>query len=483
MSMLPVFAALGLFGGSWCFAKCAGRLDSGLHILIVILLFGGILGVNLGSGAYPIMFRDAFVVLPLYLGLFSGPAGQKALARVPIDILGILCLLLAAILLCLFSPEEAATMQILIGLKVWLYYIPFLVVGIALAADRDRMLGFFRQFLFWGCAACGVGLVQSFLVRIVGYERTIGWFFGIHAAAVTQGFGFFNVVGGIYRVPGTFSFVSQYIAFLHFFLTVAVIEANVDPEPRIRRIAGAAVFLAVVAAVLSGGREAIIFVPAMLLFYVSAGLLNVRFLLIIPIGGALSLAFIKASGLDLISYFFYANAIALEYAQGWLWDQIASGLNHGLLGAGIGSSTGPARYGTTGVAGGFSDTVVGLGLESYFAKAAAELGWVGFAVIALLMTTIAIRSIGSILSSWTHREKLVVTPLAIYLLYNVVMSFKGFVLDTDPGNIMIWISFGLMVGLARLGERARDPFMPTFGEEFVGGLNGTLRGPGRHQST
>src|SRR4029077_19507929 len=37
-----------------------------LHLLIAVVLFGGIVGVRLGSGALPVAIRDVSIVLPLY---------------------------------------------------------------------------------------------------------------------------------------------------------------------------------------------------------------------------------------------------------------------------------------------------------------------------------------------------------------------------------------------------------------------------------
>src|SRR6185437_10349057 len=100
--MIVFLAALGLVLGIYCFAKSFSHWDAGLHILIVVLLFGGILGANLGSSAYPIFFRDMFIVLPLYLGLLSRRTGQLALAQAPLDLLAISMLLFGCILLSIF---------------------------------------------------------------------------------------------------------------------------------------------------------------------------------------------------------------------------------------------------------------------------------------------------------------------------------------------------------------------------------------------
>lgn len=447
--MLPLVAMLGLIAGGYCVFTAAKRWDSGLHLVLIATLFGGIVAVNLGSGAYLVLFRDIFIVLPLYVGFLAHRSGQAAIGRIPADLFLALMLLLAAIVLALFSPADAPALQIVIGLKVWVYYIPFVALGVALAADHSKLYRFLRQFLIWGLIAAGIGLAQSLLVRVVGYERAIGWFFGSHADAVTQGFSGFEVAGGIYRIPGTFSFVSQYAAFLHIYIAIAVIEANIERDARFRQLAYIGLFVGVMASLLSGAREAIIFTPATLLVYILCGLLNVRLLLLLPIGLAAGIVLLRFSHLDLVSYFFYGTNLASEYWGDFIWQELSAGFDYGVLGAGIGSSTTAARYAVAGVTGGFGDIATQVGLESSYGKAAAELGWLGFISMALIMATLAIRSLHAMLRSWGGGFFRIIAPLAIYLLYNVVVSFKGYVLDIDPPNIMIWLSLGIMIELAR----------------------------------
>jgi hypothetical protein len=72
-------------------------------------------------------------------------------------------------------------------------------------------------------------------------------------------------------------------------------------------------------------------------------------------------------------------------------------------------------------------------------------------------------AIKTILIAIYHRSRsgnVVIAPLAIYVLLNLVYSFKGFVIDTDPGNVFFWLALGLMIGLdqsLRVLSRQPDP--------------------------
>src|SRR5262249_46066578 len=150
----------------------------------------------------------------------------------------------------------------------------------------EAMFKVFRFFLVAGLFACMVGLAQSVLIRIIGYGPAITLFFGEGAKAATQGFTYFLAGGGIFRVPGTFSFGSQYVGFLYAYLTVGMIEINSDPDPRFRKLARAAVLLCLLAAVVSGTKGALVTFPLFIVGFFVFGLIRNRLL----VAGAVALA-------------------------------------------------------------------------------------------------------------------------------------------------------------------------------------------------
>ena len=469
--IFPVAAGLGLLLGGYCFFRSL-RWETGLKQLVIILCFGGIVSVNLGSGSYAIIFRDAFIVLPLYIGFVNSAEGQQALKYLPTDISAILVLFLTVIFICVFASPFVNVATLLIGLKVWLFYIPFLAVGVALATRPELLVRFFRTILLWGFAAAAIGLVQSLLVRLVGYQQVMEWFFGANAIKVTQDFTVFDVAGGIYRIPGTFSFVSQYANFLYLYLIVAIIETHIEPDSLYRQIAQIGVVLALVAGLLCGARQQILLFPATMMIFALGGLLSRRLLVIAPVAVVVGGAIIAVSGLDLVQYFFVGRDLAGEYSENFVGRELLSGLDFGVLGGGIGTSTTAARY----ALGFTTDATSAVGLESYYGKAGAELGWFGFDAIALLMAVVMLRAIVSVLQNFTRRSHAVVAPVAVFLAYIVVSSFKGSPLDTDPGNIFFWLFLGVLVGVSRFGF-ALDPLIqpdedPVYSEEDAVGDEG-----------
>lgn len=439
---LPLLALLGLSVGMACAYKCMMSLRIALYLLVIAVFFGGIIAVHFGDSGYAIVFRDVFIVLPLYAGLFFRQLGQDSVRRIPPGISLAVAFFIVVVIIDLANSGTQSFEQVIIGLKVWLYYIPFLVVGLAVAARPDLTLSFLRAILIVGGVACGIGLLQSLLVRVVGYETTMGWFFGARADDVTQNFAFFEEAGGIYRIPGTFSFVAQYGQFLVLYLTTAMILANADPDRRLRRIALWMMVLAVLAALLSGARTTIIAIPAMLIVYALCGLLTSRIALFLPVAIAAGSAVIAYSGLEVLRYFYFGVDLAQEYGSDFIFQQILGGLDQGFFGNGIGTSTSAARFAMSA-----AQAENFIGYESWFGKSAEELGWLGFAAVCVMFAAVLLRSGSAFIRNRRRPENTVIAPLATYVGYMIVMSFKGSVLDFDPGNMFFWLFLGIMLGV------------------------------------
>ncbi|HKX08459.1 MAG TPA: hypothetical protein VJN67_09715 [Stellaceae bacterium] len=449
----PALLLAALLGGV-CVVRSLGSWVSGLQLLIVAVLFGGMVGARLGSGAVPIAFRDIAIVLPVYGAFFLGKTGRQALASLPSELAIGFAVVFGWLAVCLFNLGNVSTLQLLIGLKVWAFYIPFLFVGIGLAARPEAMFKIFRTFLLLGLIAVGIGLVQSFMIRIIGYVPTMNLFFGEAAGAVTQGFTFFTAGGGVFRVPGTFSFNSQYVGFLYLFLTIGMIATNADPDPWYRKLGGISVFLALFASIVSGTKGALVTFPVFVVGFAFFGLMRSGFLMVAPVAIAVVLAAVTAVGVDLGGLFGYGATLTEQYAQSFFFQQIDHALQFGAFGRGIGTNTNGARY----IAG--ADFGLLTGFESYFAKIAVELGIIGLVVYGSFLLIVAFRTALISLRNRLRKEIDIIGPFAIYIAFTLVTLFKAWSLDVDPVNIFFWLALGIVIGTERRARReliaARD---------------------------
>src|SRR5262249_41067203 len=127
----PDVLATVLAVGAICAIWSLSSWLKGLKLLILAVLFGGILGARMGSGALPIALRDSTIVLPIYAAFLASGAGREVISRLPGGLALTLSLLLAWLVIELFNPAMVSGVQLAIGLKVWALYIPFLAIGTA----------------------------------------------------------------------------------------------------------------------------------------------------------------------------------------------------------------------------------------------------------------------------------------------------------------------------------------------------------------
>jgi len=431
--------------------KSDHALDLALRVLILFMLFGGIVGVNTGTGSAILLFRDAFVVVPIYaLVLTQAPVGPM-IASVPVGMLMAIAGLLAALVLNLMVPVHSSVLMVIIGIRVWCFYIPFLLVGMHLATRPQQLIAFLRFFMICGLVVCLVGIAQALLIRVVGYEFALGLFFGANAGAVSQDFSGFDSAGGIFRVPGTFSFITQYSFFLYTALTVAAIVSRADPRALMRGLGVFALFLAIIAAVFSGARAAMFFLPMMLAGYGMTGILNLRFiisaLLIIP------LFILVQSYLDfsVVDYFLYTIEVAKDYqGENFFFGEIGRALDLSPWGMGIGTSTTAARHAFDG-AGLATDNT----FEPLIARAYAEMGMAGLVSVVFLIGSVFIYSVRGIIRARRMRTLPFVGPIAVLLIMIVFQAMKGSMIDLDPLNVFFWLFLGVMFGIKPLPQPKR----------------------------
>src|SRR5665213_3717986 len=125
-ALLPALLIGGLF-----FFRSLSNWQSGLHLLIAAMMFGGIIAVVAANGAAAILFRDVFIVAPLYVGFAASRSGQAALGRLPLDLGLALFVVTAYLMISIFNPVDVPALQLAIGLKVWLFYVPFILVAVS----------------------------------------------------------------------------------------------------------------------------------------------------------------------------------------------------------------------------------------------------------------------------------------------------------------------------------------------------------------
>lgn len=436
-----------------------------IYGLLAYFPFSGIPFVLLYPNTAPAgLLKDFLFVLPAYAGFFGTAIVKRQ--RITYPGLPLVTGGLFAAMVCVqaFNPSVPSPLAAAVGVKVWLLYMPMMVLGYHLVDNRrdlGRLLGLLSVTAIIPAA---IGIVEAGLIYS-GQAATVNAFYGDAAATVTQGFGVLSVGGAdIQRVASTFPFAAQYLVFLTVMVAVTLawwrggferIQGG-DTAVAQKGLAALLCLLMVVAAFLSGSRGAFVLVPLIL---VLALVLERRR----GIGRGFAVVGVVAAMLVAISVFGASSSGFVKSLSQHTSDQFSliftSGVEESLqtttTGLGTGSDTNAARYvlsdpSTT------LTTVGGVRQESWYVKALVELGVLG---LILLVTLLCVVFWGALRGHFQIRDsglRSVSAALLALLVVHVLYNVKGQYPDIDPLNVYLWLFLGLLARVAAL-DRTRSP--------------------------
>jgi hypothetical protein len=420
---------------------------------VVYVPFAGAVTLALSSSAVALLFKDLLFLAPAYvlfgLALTRRTESLKGLPRAP----GLFMAALALVALVQsLNPGVTDPLVALIGLKVWLFYLPLLFLGFALLRDRQDLLRLLRVLTVIALIPCAIGIAQLVFALVVGYRPAMETIYGDAAEHVTQRFTQFEVgeAGFLARFPSTFTFVTQYFGFTMAMMAPAYALTRFDRSPHWRALGRVALLLAIVAALSCGARSAFIYVPLML------GLIA---LIDSRGGGALATAAatitvlataLIALGVDIHALLGTVSELTWTYASDVAYGTLAGAIANWPLGEGTGMNTGPARYA-------FADPAAFRALENYYAKAVREFGILGLLVIAGLFASLLKSGFAARAQLTEARLRSVAAALLAFLVTIVLNSLKGWQIDLDPVNVYFWLFAGVLLKLpALVGVRANE---------------------------
>ena len=450
--------AVGVLALSILYLMILARWQRGVYGLLIYLPFAGLVTLALypwngPTLLNPLLYKDWLFVLPAYCGFLAAVVMRRErfprLARLP---LGLLLALSVLVIAQTANPHVPNFLMALIGTKVWLFYIPLYFLTAVLLVSRRQLIFLLRLMLVVAIVPCVIGITEFALGRIFGHLTVMEAVYGTMAPEAQQGFGVYEVGGGLLPrgTPSTFTSVTQFFGYLLSMLVVCYAVWRTDPSPGWRRLGHSMLIFVALNALLTGARSAFIFVPLLLLLAFGldrgvAGLLRA----LAPVGGMLGGALLLLS-MRAIGLFEHVADLFVTYAQGTAYGLLVQALVSAPLGNGTGTNTGPARYA-------LPDPASFSALENYYAKAVYELGIPGLLLILGLFGAL-------IWQGFRIRRRLqepALRPFAAVLLAFFVTialnSFKGWLMDLDPINVNFWVFAGVMAKLPELvtrGERA-----------------------------
>ncbi len=422
----------------------------GVVMLLVYLPFAGAVTLSLYPESYPVLFKDFFFVVPAYLAFWLARREMSPAAKVPPTVRVAMLTLATLVLLQSFNPNLENMMVAAIGSKVWLFYLPLLFLAFELIQSNEDLVRLLRLMVVITWLPCTVGILEWLASMTFGFQETMYAIYGEAAEGATQHFVIFDIGGQFFRIPSTFTFVSQYFGYTLAMLVPAFALSKLDDSMFWRRFASATLWLAVLAAFMSGARAAFLFVPLLLslTYWLEGwfkGIPKVAFILTPIFFLSLYIA-----GIDPTKLFDMVRELFLTYSDSIAREGLLDALEIAPFGTGTGMNTGPARYA-------LDNSESFIGIENYYAKAVIELGVVGLLVVVVLFFLLAKH--GYKIHSQL-RDKRLRSAASVILAFIVTMElsgFKGWQIDLDPINVYFWMFAGILLKLKYLDRPSQMP--------------------------
>ena len=427
----------------------------GIYGLLLYIPFSGIPSHLMYPNTAPAaLAKDFLFVLPAYCGFLLQAMMRRQSIAVPGAPVAWMAVLAGIVLVQVFNPNLPNLLVGLVGLKLWLLYIPLFFLGYHLVSTKRQLFFILGLISIPAIVPAAIGILQAVL-HAGGQSDLVYNAYGESASASTQGlYGTHYEGGGVLRrVASTFPFMTQY--YLYCASMVAAIHAWRSGLPGgmgAGRTAGLALWLTlVVAALLSGSRGAFLTVPLLLaLLWLLSGRRGPALLsLTAGLGALAAVVAILGANLDaVLNLGLEIGSIHVTYGP---WDTIPKILEMSPLGFGAGTASPAARYILE------SESTVGavrlLNLESFMSATLADLGVPGVVAVAGLLGALLLRALKDHLRLTDPALKAVSAALIALCIWVVVYSLTASYLFSDPVNVYFWLFLGLAARLPSLGSR------------------------------
>ncbi|MBV8770936.1 MAG: hypothetical protein JO166_01220 [Deltaproteobacteria bacterium] len=425
-------------------AAILSRWRRGLELYILYTPFSGAVELFLYPASWPVLIKDLLFAVPAYIGFAMSGEFALAWSGLPRSVGALAFLFVGIVLVQALNPAGPGLLATLIGLKVWLFYLPMLLLGRAYVRDRTTLLRLSRLMncLIW--LPCSIGVLQWLLSLVLGYQYTMSLFYGAAARAATQGFASFNV--GLIRIPATFAFPTNYLNYILCMFVPVLGCTSIEADRRWRKIRTVSLYLLCVGGFMTGVRSAFVMIPLMLFgFYMlrrgAVGAIGACLLMSCAFALVLSITRIDVTGL------YQMEADLTQHYSREQAGEVTDALRLTWVGRGVGTDTGAARF----VA---DDQAEFIGFEGYYAKAVAEMGIAGCAIVIALQV--------ALLLWWAARRReqtwgTAVQPypdaIAMLFLMFLIYNYKGAVIALDPANMLYWLFGGILFSLPQVMKR------------------------------
>jgi hypothetical protein len=414
--------------------------------LFLFLPIAAVPGILLQQPGWPTFMKDGLFLLPGYIGLaLTLRRDRKLRWPLPALLTFLLASLVIVVVLQAVRLMPSVPLVALIGLRSWLLYLPLIVVPTFIFLSMSDLHRFLRLLVLVSFVPALVGIAEFTLILLGHADLAYQWY-GALGSDVSQGFAQVGVSDQltVHRVPSTFTFVTQFVAYCLITTPICLVTWMSDPDGRWRRVAAVAAVLVIIAGFASGSRTFYLWGPievGLVLLLIKRGRRPVAILA----GTTIVLAALTM-GSQLLQVGTFITSLGWDYlvrTQAGEFPAVYQAA--GLLGAGAGIDTGGSRYA-------LSSQTLPFGIEGWYALAFLELGLPGLILILILWS-------GLIHHGWRALQLTRETdagPLAVgvfVILGSTVLNlYKGVSLEYDPLNVYFWFVAGLALALPKIDQ-------------------------------
>lgn len=449
-----------------CFGFAYKYPRKALWVFLIYLPISGTITYWIGKGHIVFQLaKDAFYI-PALIALVQYCQTKRLPILVPKGLKPSMGILLAFCLFTLLlvngsqqithSESGQPLLMGLLGLKVFLGYIPLIFCGYYLIRSKQQLLFLTRLHVVLAII-CGVlGFMQYMMLRTgicAGTDHLSGadlFKATLDAKCFVGGSLVYSPSQNVIRLPGTFVAPWQWAWFLisNAFFTFATAFNDPSPFWRMSGLIGMAAIL--VNAVISGQRIALALVPiiVVILLVLTGQVTNLKRFIPIGLGLALILGIAAAANPEVVQERIDSFISRWEASppQAFIQGQFdwAIRQQQGLLGRGLGRATNSART--------FGETEL---VETYYPKVLYEVGPFGTLAFLALVTSLTVITFKTYRSIQDKNLRGMGASFWVFVLF-ISYNTYYYPLDVDPVAVYYWFFAGATLSLPEIDRQERE---------------------------
>ncbi|MBC6433845.1 hypothetical protein FM036_25635 [Nostoc sp. HG1] len=448
-----------------------------LYAFIIYVPIGGTITYYLGNSPLLQLAKDAFYV-PALIGLWQTCRKQGLPLIIPQGIKIPLYIVLGCSLLTLLfinggqqfnppsvgllekAPQEIPLGMGILGLKVFLGYVPLIGCAYYLIRDKRDFLFLSRLQIVLILICCVLGFIQYLLLLTGVCQGTRGlegnalFVTSLEARCYFGGALLYSPEEGVIRLPGTFVAPWQWAWFLISSTFFTFATGFTDPSLIWRLVGLGSLVTVFINAVISGQRIALALVPICfgILLLLTGQIGNLKRFIPISIGLALVLGIAMVTNPAVVQERTESFTGRWEASppQDFIVQQFEENWKNvdGPLGSGLGRATNSARV--------MGQTKL---VETYYPKVLFEVGILGVLAFLGLVTSLTIIGFKTYRSIKNRNFRSYGAALWVFILF-ISYNTYYYPLDVDPVAVYYWFFAGVLFKLPELEKQEIEDANP-----------------------